>query len=76
MEKGFTTIEKTRGLAGVNCQNCHRFDMKEHWVKGFQRPPVTESVCASCHSPITDPKFANQFAQKLAKIRCPRKPVK
>ena len=72
-KKGFHTIEKTPQLAGVNCQDCHRFNDAEHRRKGFQFPPVTEDTCTSCHTPVTDPKFKHKV--KLAKVRCPKSPA-
>lgn len=58
-EKGFYTFDKTPELAGVNCQDCHRFDITaDHEDKSFVnvRPRVDRTVCESCHTPITDPK--------------------
>ena len=66
---GFYTIEKTRQLANVNCQDCHRFNQAEHRKKGFVVEPVAKEICQTCHTPITDPKF--DLKEKQAKIRCP-----
>jgi hypothetical protein len=66
---GFYTIEKTKQLANVNCQDCHRFNQAEHNKKGFVVEPVAKEICQTCHTPITDPKF--DMKQKHAKIRCP-----
>lgn len=68
-KEGFFTIEKTPELAGVNCQDCHRFNSREHRRKGFRFPPVNNNVCTTCHTPVTDPKF--DFRRKLPKVRCP-----
>jgi len=65
---GFYTIEKTKHLANVNCQDCHRFNDLEH-RKGFIFEPVAKEICQTCHTPITDPKF--DMKDKLAKVRCP-----
>jgi len=67
---GFIRIEKTPGLAGVHCQNCHRHNAAEHRRKGFTVPRVTKDVCTTCHTPVTDPKFV--FRRKLPTIRCPK----
>jgi hypothetical protein len=66
---GFFTIEKTKQLANVNCQDCHRFNPAEHNKKGFVVEPVGKEICQTCHTPITDPKF--DAKEKQAKIRCP-----
>ncbi len=66
---GFYTFAKTKHLANVNCQNCHRFNEAEHRKKGFAIEPVGRDICQTCHTPITDPKF--QFKAKWKKIRCP-----
>lgn len=75
-EKGFYTFEKTPDQANVNCQNCHRFNVAEHTRPGFdfKKYKVDENVCTSCHTPITDPKFEEQFKAKLPKVRCPHAP--
>ena len=67
---GFLRIEKTPGLAGVNCQNCHRHNEAEHRRKGFTVPRVTKDICTTCHTPVTDPTF--DFRRKLPTIRCPK----
>jgi len=73
-EKGFYTIRKTPKLAGVNCQNCHRFNDAQHQRGGkgvgFKFPPVNEDVCTTCHTPVTDPRFS--YKLKLPKARCPK----
>jgi hypothetical protein len=69
-EKGFYSIEKTPDLANVNCQDCHRFNHAEHRKEGFQFPKAEATVCATCHTPITDPKF--DFGARMPKIRCPK----
>jgi hypothetical protein len=69
--KGFYSIQSTPGLANVNCQDCHRFNIEEHHQKGFVPPPINEEVCTSCHTAVTDPKFA--FETKQPKIACPKR---
>ncbi|MBI5722928.1 MAG: hypothetical protein HZA50_03140 [Planctomycetes bacterium] len=75
-EKGFYTFEKTPAMANVNCQNCHRFNFDEHQKAGFdfKKYKANKNVCTSCHTPITDPKFEEQFETKLPKVRCPKWP--
>ena len=67
---GFYTIEKTKQLANVNCQDCHRFNQAEHRKKDFVVEPVAKEICQTCHTPITDPKF--DFREKQGKVRCPK----
>jgi len=67
-KKGFYTFRKTPKLAGVNCQDCHRFNVAEHHEKSFKIPRVGEDVCTTCHTPVTDPKFS--FKKKLPHARC------
>jgi len=67
---GFYTIEKTKHLANVNCQDCHRFNQAEHNKTGFVVDPVAKDICQTCHTPVTDPKF--DYRQKQGKIRCPK----
>jgi len=65
-KKGFRTLAETPKLAGVNCQNCHRFDITaDHKSEDFKqmRPRVNAEVCTTCHTPITDPK--DNFARPL-----------
>jgi len=69
-EKGFYTLDKTPAMAGVNCQDCHRFNIDEHLRKGFKFPKANEDVCTACHTPTTDPSF--NYALKAGKVRCPR----
>ncbi len=71
---GFYTIEKTKQLANVNCQDCHRFNQAEHNEKGFVVDRVGKDVCQTCHTPVTDPKF--DFKDRQAKIRCPSRDTK
>jgi hypothetical protein len=77
-EKGFYTFAKTPDLAGVNCQDCHRFTPPEHQKDGrglgFKFPRVTDKICTTCHTPVTDPHFASHNKLKLPKVRCPRTP--
>ena len=66
LAKGFRTFATTPRLAGVNCQNCHRFSVTaDHKSERFKatRPRVNEEVCTTCHTPITDPKA--RFAAAL-----------
>jgi len=69
-ETGFRTFEDTPDLAGVNCQNCHRFGVDEHRREGFRIPEVNEEVCTSCHTPRTSPKFS--FEARLGHVGCAR----
>lgn len=71
-KKGFYTLARTPDRAGVNCQDCHRFNNPEHLRKGFRFPRMTKDVCTTCHTPVTDPKF--DHSRKLAKVRCPHSP--
>jgi hypothetical protein len=68
-EKGFYTIASTPNLANVNCQDCHRFNIKEHHQAGFKPPRPNEELCTSCHTAVTDPDF--KFAVKKPRIACP-----
>ncbi len=70
-EKGFYTFKDTPKMAGVNCQDCHRFNVREHRTKGFVPPKMTADVCTSCHTPVTDPKFDYKKKHELA--RCPKR---
>lgn len=57
-KNGFYTLDKTPKLAGVNCQDCHRFDITDdHKNESFKhtRPRANDEVCTTCHTPITDP---------------------
>lgn len=65
---GFYTYAKTKHLANVNCQNCHRFNAAEHRKKDFTIEPVGTEICQTCHTPVTDPKFT--FKAKRKKILC------
>jgi 2',3'-cyclic-nucleotide 2'-phosphodiesterase (5'-nucleotidase family) len=67
-EKGFYAIEKTPRLANVNCQACHRFNIAQHKTAGFVVPCPSKAVCASCHTPVTDPNF--QYEKRACHIRC------
>ncbi len=67
-KKGFYTFAKTKHLANVNCQNCHRLNAGEHRKKDFTIEPVGREICQTCHTPVTDPKFA--FKAKRKKILC------
>ena len=69
MEKGFYTPETTHKLGGVNCQNCHRFNVAEHQKKGFIRPKVTAETCETCHTPVTDPKFLDLQEKRFKTLR-------
>ncbi len=68
-KEGFVSYRQTPQLAGVTCQNCHRFEVEEHYGEGFRRPIVDEAVCTSCHTPVTDPRF--DYQRKLPVVRCP-----
>jgi nitrate/TMAO reductase-like tetraheme cytochrome c subunit len=77
-EGGFYTEEKTPELAGVQCQNCHRFDEDEHfrlWKKGKKVPTVIEEVCETCHTPVTDPKFHDNVKKRFADMGCGADPT-
>ncbi len=65
---GFYTYAKTKHLANVNCQNCHRLNEAEHRKRDFTIEPVGREICQTCHTPITDPKFT--FKAKRKKILC------
>jgi hypothetical protein len=67
-ESGFHSLQKTPGLAGVNCQTCHRVEPGQ-CADGFKPPKVTENVCASCHTPVTDPRW--DFQKRLKDLGCP-----
>jgi hypothetical protein len=69
-QKGFYTIQRTPAMAGVNCQDCHRFDSAGHPATGAQKlPQPEENVCTTCHTPVTDPRF--NYKTRLAAARCP-----
>ena len=51
-KSGFYTINKTPDLAGVNCQDCHRFTEAEHRKKDFTVPRLKKDVCTTCHTPL------------------------
>lgn len=65
---GFYTIRKTPKLANVNCQDCHRFSMKDHATGSVQFAKPSEEICTTCHTPVTDPKF--NYAEKVKHIHC------
>ena len=65
---GFTTIKQTLDLANVNCQNCHRFDLRSDG-QGHVAPPAArpdEKICTSCHTPVTSPDF--HFATMVKRV--------
>ncbi len=66
---GFYTIETTPELAGVGCQECHRFNLDEHLEQGYKIPEISEDVCATCHTPVTDPHF--DYRRRMENIHCP-----
>ena len=73
-KEGFYTFDKTPQLAGVNCQDCHRFNESEHPArKDYVVPRLTKDICTTCHTPVTDPKF--NFKAKRTKSRCPKAPA-
>ena len=76
---GFYTAKKTPTLAGVQCQSCHRINVAEHKnakKTGFVIPKVTKAVCASCHTPVTDPRFKDNEKKRFHKINCARRKKK
>lgn len=73
---GFTTVEKTPALAGVHCQDCHRRTAADCQTKGFHSDPVSQDLCATCHTPLADRDFNATFAKKLSAIRCLHAPGK
>lgn len=70
MAGGFYTFETTPKFAGVNCQNCHRFGYLEHRREGFEAPKVTDDICTSCHTPVTDPSFGQHRKDRLREMGC------
>lgn len=58
---GFVSMEKTPGLAGVNCQDCHRADLTDHRAVAFKSPGITAQTCDACHTPMTSPGFNFQI---------------
>jgi len=69
-QKGFYTLKATPKMAGVNCQSCHRFNVREHRTEGWKPPKIKEDICTTCHTPVTDPKF--EYKKKLDLTRCPK----
>lgn len=67
--KGFSTIDSTPQLAGVNCQDCHQMDFSSHKNDRAKSPPPTAATCKACHTEVTSPQFV--FAKQVDKIRCP-----
>lgn len=65
---GFDSIRKTPELANVNCQDCHRFSMKEHDAPGFVAPRIEPAACTRCHTQTTDPRF--DFETRRAAAGC------
>lgn len=70
MEGGFYTVETTPKLAGVHCQNCHRVGYEEHVQSPAATPKVTDEVCTSCHTPVTDPTFNEKRKQRFHDLGC------
>ncbi len=69
---GFHTIAANPKLAGVNCQDCHRFNVSEHvtadgrQIAAFKVPPADGAVCETCHTPNNSPKFDHKrYAGKI-----------
>jgi len=64
---GFHSIEKTPGLADVQCETCHG-PGRDH-LSDFSRPMqlVTESVCLTCHTKSASPDF--NYPVYLEKIK-------
>jgi nitrate/TMAO reductase-like tetraheme cytochrome c subunit len=67
--RGFYTPDTTPHLAGVNCQDCHRFNLADHARAEFVEPEPTAQTCRTCHTPVTDPDF--NWQARRDKIRCP-----
>lgn len=79
MEGGFYTFRRTPERAGVHCQNCHRFGTAEHLsaegragLRHQGLAPVTEEVCTSCHTPVTDPNWPARKARRFHDLGCGR----
>ncbi|MCY2926966.1 MAG: multiheme c-type cytochrome [Planctomycetota bacterium] len=68
---GFTAPEKTPAMGHVGCQDCHRRTAADCGKKGPAAEPVSQDVCATCHTPLADRGFNDAFAKKFAKVRCP-----
>ncbi len=66
---GFFTYEKTPELAGVHCQNCHRFNA-DHEKKEFTAPVVNAAVCQTCHTLVTDPFFKQRKKSRFTTMGC------
>ncbi len=64
---GFRSRGTTAHLAGVNCQDCHRFNLKPQRGKQAARA-VTEDTCTLCHTPFTSPAF--DYAKYRARVGC------
>ncbi len=64
---GFHSIEKTPGLADVQCETCHG-PGRDH-LSDLSGPmqPVTESACLTCHTKSASPDF--NYPVYLEKIR-------
>ncbi len=67
---GFYTYERTPKLAGVGCQECHRFNVDEHLAEGYETAEINKDVCTTCHTRVTDPHF--NYQRRLKNIHCPR----
>ncbi|MDH3592210.1 MAG: multiheme c-type cytochrome [Planctomycetota bacterium] len=65
--RGFYSMEKTPGLANVNCQDCHAVELAAHSVTPTA-PAVTEATCTRCHTSTTDPKF--DYKTRRAHVGC------
>ncbi len=64
---GFRSRRATAHLAGVNCQDCHRFNLTPQRGK-HAAPPVTEDTCTLCHTPFNSPAF--DYAKYRARVGC------
>jgi hypothetical protein len=64
---GFESIEKTPGLAGVGCENCHGpgADHVKETHKPYHRS--SERECLVCHTPEQSPQF--DFRKHFPKIK-------
>jgi len=68
-QHGFRTPQTTPKLTGVNCQDCHRFNLEaDHGRRAV--PEVPEDTCTLCHTPANSPKF--DFADYRAHVGCVR----
>jgi hypothetical protein len=64
---GFRTGRTTAHLAGVNCQDCHRFTLTRQRGR-HAAPPAAKDTCTLCHTPINSPAF--EYAKYRARVGC------